>query len=100
MDNRVVSAIGDYIFDLTDPQRNWSKYYIKQVSFSRCAGREILKLVKETSSLQESIDMVADFGIRMKDFALLDHADKNDAQIFYVAYEVVTDILDILNAMK
>ena len=59
-----------------------------------------LKLVKETSSLQESIDMVADFGIRMKDFALLDHADKNDAQIFYVAYEVATDILDILNAMK
>ena len=44
--------------------------------------------------------MVADFGIRMKDFALLDHADKNDAQIFYVAYEVATDILDILNAMK
>ena len=100
MDNRVVSAIEDYIFDLTDPQRNWPKYYIKQVSFSRCAGKEILKLVKETSSLQESIDMVADFGIRMNDFALLDHADKNDAQIFYVAYEVATDILDILNAMK
>lgn len=100
MDNRVVSAIEDYIFDLTDPQRNWPKYYIKQVSFSRCAGREILKLVKETMSLQESIDMVADFGIKMKGFALLDHADKNDAQIFYVAYEVATDILDILNAMK
>ena len=33
MDNRVVSAIEDYIFDLTDPQRNWPKYYIKQVSF-------------------------------------------------------------------
>ena len=65
MDNRVVSAIEDYIFDLTDPQRNWPKYYIKQVSFSRCAGKEILKLVKETSSLQESIDMVADFGIRL-----------------------------------
>ena len=40
MDNRVVSAIEDYIFDLTDPQRNWPKYYIKQVSFSRCAGKE------------------------------------------------------------
>lgn len=100
MDNRVVSAIEDYIFDLTDPQRNWPTYYFKRVSFSRCAGREILKLVKKTSSLQESIDIVADFGIKMKDFASLDHDDKNDAQIFYVAYEVATDILDILNAMK
>jgi len=100
MDNRIVSAIEDYIFDLTDPQRNWPTYYFKQVSFSRCAGREILKLVKEASSLQESIDMVADFGIKMRDFASLDHDDKRDAQIFYIAYEVATDILDILNAMK
>lgn len=100
MDNRMVSAIEDYIFDLTDPQRNWPKYYFKQVSFSKCAGSEILKLVKKASSLQESIDMVTDFSIKMKDFALLDHADKDDAQIFYVTYEVATDILDILNAMK
>lgn len=100
MDNRIVSAIEDYIFDLTDPQRNWPTYYFKQVSFSRCAGREILKLVKKTSSFQESIDMVADFSIKMKDFASLDHDDKSDAQIFSVAYEVATDILDILNAMK
>lgn len=100
MDNRIVSAIEDYIFDLTDPQRNWPKYYFKQVSFSRCAGREILKLVKKASSLQESIALVADFSIKMKDFAMLNHTDKNDAQIFYVAYEVATDILDILNAMK
>ncbi len=100
MDNRIVSAIEDYIFDLTDPQRNWPKYYFKQVSFSRCAGGEILKLVKRASSLQESINMVTDFSMKMRDFALLDHDDKNDAQIFYVAYEVATDILDILNAMK
>ena len=30
----------------------------------------------------------------------MDHDNKNDAQIFSVAYEVATDILDILNAMK
>lgn len=100
MDNRVVSAIEDYIFDLTDPQRNWPEHYFRQASFSRCAGGEILRLVKRTSSLQESIDMVADFSVKMKDFASLDHADKKDAQIFSVAYEVATDILDILNAMK
>lgn len=100
MDNRIVSAIEDYIFDLTDPQRNWPTYYFKQVSFSRYAGREILKLVKKASSLQESIDMVTDFSIKMRNYALMDHADKNDARIFYVAYEVATDILDILNAMK
>lgn len=100
MDDRIVSAVEDYIFDLTDPQRNWPTYYFKQVSFSRCAGGEILKLVKETSSLQEAIDIVANFGTKMKDFASFDHTDKDDAQIFYVAYEVATDILDILNAMK
>ncbi len=38
--------------------------------------------------------------MKMKDFALLDHDVKDDAQIFSVAYEVTTDILDILNAMK
>ena len=100
MDNRVVSAIEDYIFDLTDPQRNWPKYYIKQVSFSRCAAGEILKLVKRASSLQKSIDVVSNFSTKMKNFASMDHDDKEDAQIFSVAYEVATDILDILNAMK
>ncbi len=100
MDNRVVSAIEDYIFDLTDPQRNWPKYYFKKVSFSRCAAREILKLVKRTSSLQKSIDVISDFSVKMKNFASLDHDVKDDAQIFFVAYEVATDILDILNAMK
>lgn len=100
MDNRVVSAIEDYIFDFTDPQRNWSKNYFKKVSFSRCAGREILKLAKGTASLHESIDAVAGFAIKMKKFASLSHSDHSDAQIFSVAYEVATDILDILNAMK
>ncbi len=100
MDNRVVSAIEDYIFDLTDPQRNWPKYYFKEVSFSRCAAREILELVKRTSSLQKSIDVISDFSVKMKNFASLDHDVKDDAQIFAVAYKVATDILDILNAMK
>lgn len=100
MDNRIVLAIEDYIFDLIDPQRNWPKHYFKQASFSRWAAEEILKLVKRASSLQESIDVVADFSIKMKNFALMDHDDKDDARIFYVAYEVGTDILDILNAMK
>lgn len=100
MDNRVVSAIEDYIYDLTDPQRSWPKYYFRQRSFSRYAAGEILTLVKKASSFQESIDAVTDFGIKMKSFAIMDHDDKNDAQIFSVAYEVTTDILDILNAMK
>ena len=100
MDNRVVSAIEDYIYDLTDPQRNWPVYYFKQISFSRWAAGEILKLVKRTLSLHESLDVVSDFSIKMKNFALMDHDDKDDARIFYVAYEVGTDILDILNAMK
>ena len=100
MDNRVTSAIEDYIYDLTDPQRNWPEYYFRQVSFSRFAAGEILKLVKEASTFQESIDAVADFSIKMKSFAIMDHDNKNDAQIFSLAYEVATDILDILNAMK
>ena len=100
MDNRVVSAVEDYIYDLVDPQRNWPKYYFKQVSFSRWAAEEILELVKQTLSLHESIDVISDFSIKMKNFALMDHDDKDDARIFYVAYEVGTDILDILNAMK
>lgn len=43
MDNCVTSAIEDYIYDLTDPQRNWPEYYFRQVSFFKIHRRRDFK---------------------------------------------------------
>ena len=37
---------------------------------------------------------------RQDEYSGIDHDDRNDSFIFYVAHEVATDILDILRAMN
>lgn len=43
---QVILIIEDYIFDITEPQRNWDKHWFKEVSYQRWAGNELLNRVR------------------------------------------------------
>ena len=43
---QVILIIEDYIFDITEPQRNWDKHWFKEVSYQRWAGNELFNTIK------------------------------------------------------
>ncbi|QJU22528.1 hypothetical protein HLY09_25690 [Enterocloster bolteae] len=96
---RVILIIEDYIFDFTEPQRSWDKHWFKEVSYQRWAGNELLNCIRKNPE-QDPIDIISDFATKTREFSMKDHADKRDRQIFNVAYEIATDILEITRCLK
>lgn len=100
MNERIKSAIADYANEyLFEPERTWPKYYFQQRSYSRWAITEILEYICCHPDISE-IAAVAEFASKMDKFAKVDHSDKDDNFIFFVAHDVAIDILDVLIAME
>lgn len=96
---QVILIIEDYIFDITEPQRSWDKHWFKEVSYQRWAGRELLDRVRRNPT-QDPIDIISDFAVKTGKFSAKDYRDKEDRQIFSVAYEMATDILEITRCLE
>lgn len=96
---QVILIIEDYIFDITEPQRSWDKHWFKEVSYQRWAGNELLNRVREKPE-QDPVAIISDFAIKARNFAIKDHSDKGDRQIFDIAYEMATDLLEIMRDLK
>lgn len=73
---QVILIIEDYIFDITEPQRNWDKHWFKEVSYQRWAGNELLNRVRRNPE-KDPIDIISD-----------------------IAYEMATDILEIIRCLN
>lgn len=96
---QIILIIEDYILDFTEPQRSWDKHWFKEVSYQRWAGNELLNCIRKNPE-QDPIDIISDFATKTREFSMKDHADKRDRQIFNVAYEIATDILEITRCLK
>lgn len=99
MDERVIFVIQEYMYDLFEPGRNWPKYEFCKRSYARWAASEILKCIQKNQNIPP-IKVVEDFEHKTDEYSGVDHDDRNDSFIFYVAHDVATDILDILRAMN
>ena len=99
MDERVISAIEDYKFDLFEPGRNWPKYEFNKRSYERWAAKEILKRIQQHPEIP-AINLVEEYVLMTDEFSGIEHDERNDSFIFSVAHDVATDILDILRAMN
>lgn len=99
MDNRVISVIEEYMFDLFEPGRNWPKYEFRKRSYGRWAAEEILKSIHHRQDISP-MQVVEEFFRRTEEFSGIEHDERNDSFIFSVAHDVATDILDILRAMN
>jgi len=99
MNERVIFVIQEYMYDLFEPGRNWPKYEFSKRSYARWAALEILRCIQSKPSLSP-IKIVDEFARKTDEWAKMDHYDRNDGLIFYVAHDVATDILDILRAMN
>lgn len=99
MDERVTFAIQEYMYDLFEPDRNWPKYEFRKRSYARWAASEILKCIQTNQNIPP-MKVVEDFVQKTDEYSGIDHDDRNDSFIFYIAHDVATDILDILRAMN
>lgn len=61
--------------------------------------KRTLELYSQKSGTRP-IDIISDFATKTREFSMKDHADKRDRQIFNVAYEIATDILEITRCLK
>lgn len=98
MDKQVESAITDYIYDLSEPCRNWPDYYFEERSYMRWAAKELLEYIRSNPQKQP-VEVTKDFIRKVTDFARSDRRTREDCFIFTVARETAEDILDILTAM-
>lgn len=99
MDERAIFAVKDYMFDLFEPGPNWPKYEFSKRSYARWAAMEVLKCIQNHPD-RTSTEIVEDFVRKMDEYSGVEHDNRNDSFIFYVAHDVATDILDILRAMN
>lgn len=99
MDERVISAIEDYMFDLFEPGRNWPKYEFSKRSYERWAAKEILESIRRRPDISP-LQIVEGYVHMADKFSGIEHDERNDSFIFSVAHDVATDILDILRAMN
>lgn len=99
MDERAISVIQEYMYDLFEPGRTWPKYEFRKRSYAWWAASEILKCVQTNQNIPP-MKMVEDFVRKTDEYSGVDHDDRNDSFIFCVAHDVATDILDILRAMN
>lgn len=98
MDNRVIGAIEEYIFDLPEPARDWPRYEFLKRSHEIWAATEILSIIKCHPYIPP-YRLVEDFACKTEKFSSIEHDDRNNSFIFSTAHDVATDILDILRAM-
>lgn len=102
MDERVRAAIKEYYRDkLFAPGKNWPEYYFKQRSYSRWAAKEVLRRIRRNPRVT-AIETVEDFIDEVVEYREISsaHWNKDDRLVFEAAYNVATDILDILIAMR
>lgn len=99
MIERVIFVIQEYMYDLFEPGRNWPKYEFSKRSYARWAASEILKRIQSNPNVSP-LEIVEDYVRKTDAWAKMDHYDRNDGFIFYVAHDVATDVLDILRAMN
>ncbi len=99
MDERAISAIEDYMFDLFEPGRNWPKYEFNKRSYERWAAKQILESVRHHPDISP-LQIVEEYVRMTNEFSGIEHDERNDSFIFSVAHDVATDILDILRAMN
>lgn len=97
-EERAIYAIQEYRYDINHPSSNWPAYYFTQASYSRWAAEEIIIYILSHVNLTP-IEAVEEFRDLMEDYATRDRYDKQNSYIFSVAYDVATDIYDILLAM-
>ncbi len=99
MDERAISAIEDYMFDLFEPGRNWPKYEFNKRSYERWAAKEILESIRRRPDVSP-LQIAEEYVLMTDKLSGIEHDDRNDSFIFSVAHDVATDILDILRAMN
>lgn len=99
MDERVIFVIQEYMCDLFEPGKTWPKYEFCKRSYARWATAEILKCIQTNQNISP-ITVVEDFVRKTGEYSGVDHDDRNDSFIFFVAHSVATDIWDILRAMN
>ena len=99
MDERAISAIEDYMFDLFEPGRNWPKYEFNKRSYERWAAKEILKRIQQHPEIP-AINLVEEYVLMTDEFSGIEHDERNDSFIFSVAHDMAENILDVLIAMK
>lgn len=99
MDERVIFVIQEYMCDLFEPDRNWPKYEFRKRSYARRTASEILKRIQKNPQIPP-MKVVEEFVRKTDEYSGIEHDDRNDSFIFYVAHDVATDILDILRAMN
>lgn len=93
----ILSVIKDYADEyLKVPQRRLSRGDFEQRSYQRWAVDEILRAIEKSNSAPPIV-AVEDFIRKMDEFSCKNH---RTSIIFSVAYDVATDILDLLIAMK
>lgn len=96
-EERAICAIQEYGHDINRPS-NWPPYYFAQASYSRWATEEIIVYILSHVNLTP-LEAVEEFRNLMDDYATRDKCDKQNSYIFSVAYDVATDIYDILLTM-
>ena len=97
-EERAICAIQEYRYDINHPSSNWPPYYFAQASYSRWAAEEIIVYILSHVNLTP-LEAVEEFRNLMDDYATRDRYDKQNSYIFSVAYDIATDIYDILLAM-
>lgn len=97
-DQRMINVIVEYIGNLPEPTSSWPPGYFKAASYEKTAANELLAMVLAhpewtvIRSVEEFKDMVSDF-IRKATYY------EDVTYMFEVAYEVASNISDILMAM-
>lgn len=94
--NYILSAIREYADELIEPQCLFPRDLFAQRSYQQWAVDEILKSIKESKSIP-TITVLEDFIRKMDDFSC---RGGEGGLIFSVAYDVATEILNIVITMK
>jgi hypothetical protein len=98
VNERVISAILEYMNDMKEPGPHWPKYWFNLRSYSRWAAMEILEAIMD-NPLIPAMETVQEFMTKMTTCACCTE-DNDIKSIFYIAYDAGNDILSILLAME
>lgn len=96
---RAILIIEDYIFDLTEPQKDWDQHWFREVSYQRWAGNELLNRVRRNPQ-RDPVEIVGDFVTQLSKASMKDHEDKTYRQIFNVAYDLALNILEVMRCLQ
>ena len=91
-----VKILENYIIDLPEPGLKGKGYVFLQESYTRWAAEELLKDILENESVDPVI-VVESFRKKVDRYSTM---NTNTSYMFSVAYDVATNILDILLGIK